>query len=189
LATSTPRSIHALRAGAALTLALTLSACGSGVQTTVGSPQTIAATLPKPVKASDTHFPAIGTRYVLPKHLTRSQKEPIHTYIRWNVASLTSLKAGKMDKKVKPLSSGETYRMVKTQVQKASAHPGAWGTIVEKISKVSRTGSSASFGVCMVITAGNGTKSKSSLVVQMGQRSSGWYVSRFGASPVKLPGC
>ena len=189
MATSTSRSTHALRAGAALTLALAVSACGSGVQTTIGAPQTITATLPKPVKASDTKFPAIGTRFVLPKHLARDQKAPIHTYIRWNVASLTSLKAGKMDKKVKPLSSGETYRMVKTQVQKAAAHPGAWGTIVEKIRNVERTGSSASFGVCMVITAGNGTKTKSSLAVQMGQRGSGWYVSRFGASPVKVPGC
>ena len=155
----------------------------------MATPQTIAATLPKPIKPSANHFPAIGTRFVVPKHLAGDQKAAVGTYIKWNVAALTSLKAGKMDRRVKPLSSSETFKVVKTQVAKTAEHPGSWGTIVERISKVQSSGGAVGFGVCMAIATGSGQKSKQSLAVLMGKRTSGWYVSRFEASPVKLPGC
>ncbi len=177
-----------VRAVGAVALALLLTGCGSSVQTTIGSPQNVNSALPTPPKGARTNFPEIATRFVLPR-LTPAQKRFVRAYVDWSVATLTSMRSGRMDPRVRKLSSATTFQTVQKQVAQAAAGGGTWKRIVERIQQVGMMGVSSAFGVCMAVTTDAGATTRISLVVQMAERSSGWYVFGSAVSPTKLPNC
>ena len=119
------------------------SGCGSGVETRIGSPQSINSTLPKAPKHSGTDFPEIGTRFVLP-HLTPTQKHFVRAYIDWSVATLGSMRSGRLDPRVKKLSSAKTFANVRKQVaQAAASRAGTWKRIVQRIGQVGTMGTAS----------------------------------------------
>jgi len=174
----------------AIVLAGLLAGCGS-TPTTLGSPQTIPTALPSRTTASaGTNFPAINTRFVVP-HLSGERSAIARAYIVWTVASSLSLRSGRMDPRVKRLSSAAMYDAIQTQVQKYAQYTTAasWGPIVQRVDKVELTDGGASMTVCTSTTDKKGKKSKQGALVEMHKHRTQWQVTKVYHLSVKLPHC
>ena len=174
----------------AVTLALLLTGCGSGVETTIGKAQTVPTALPGPTKRTNpTNFPAIRTRFVLP-HLDKDQKPPVQVYVRWSAAYLQSLYSGKLDPEVKKLSSAKAFKTVRSQTARSEQNGGVvWDTIVERIHSVTFGSLGAAITACLVMTGIDGSHSKQSLLTVVSSRDAGWYVLQTAPLTPKLPNC